>query len=134
MPWKRTAVSEQRVQFVVRAVSGQETMAGLCRAFGISRPTGYLWRERYRPSPRAYQAQPQEWDYPAGSVVKRLNSQGSLEGNGERCFVWEALAGRPVRVEVLEELFLVSYQHMYIREIDSVAGRSRPLVLERQSS
>jgi len=47
MPWKRMAVSEQRVQFVIRATSGQETMQGLCREFGISRPTGYLWRRRY---------------------------------------------------------------------------------------
>lgn len=47
MPWKRVQVDEQRMRFVLRAVSGQEGMAGLCREFGIARPTGYLWRQRY---------------------------------------------------------------------------------------
>ena len=50
MPWKRMHVDEERMRFVVRAVSGQERMAALCREFGISRPTGYLWRQRYRKS------------------------------------------------------------------------------------
>lgn len=48
MPWKRVDVDEERMRFVMRAVSGPEPLAGLCREFGISRPTGYLWRRRYR--------------------------------------------------------------------------------------
>jgi len=48
MPWKRIGVYEQRMQFVIRASSGKERMTTLCREFGISRPTGYLWRQRYR--------------------------------------------------------------------------------------
>src|SRR5262249_22540710 len=48
LAWKRQAVSEQRLQFVIRADSGQETMRSLCEEFEISRPTGYLWLERYR--------------------------------------------------------------------------------------
>ena len=47
MPWRRTDVSAERVKFVVRAASGQERMAALCREFGISRPTGYRWRRRF---------------------------------------------------------------------------------------
>ncbi len=46
MPWKRMDVDEQRMQLVIRAVSGQEKLAALCREFGVSRPTGYLWRRR----------------------------------------------------------------------------------------
>ena len=46
MPWKRMDVSEQRMRFVIRAVSGGERLGALCREFGISRPTGYLWRGR----------------------------------------------------------------------------------------
>ena len=45
MPWKRVNVDEQRMRFVVGAVSGKESMASLCREFGISRPTGYRGRE-----------------------------------------------------------------------------------------
>ena len=48
MPWKDVRVSEQRIRFVIRANSGEESMAGLCREFGISRPTGYLWLKRGR--------------------------------------------------------------------------------------
>lgn len=47
MSWNEVDVDAQRVQFVIRASSGKEPMAALCREFGISRPTGYLWRKRY---------------------------------------------------------------------------------------
>jgi transposase InsO family protein len=48
MPWRSMKVEEQRFEFVVRAAAGKESMSALCREFGISRPTGYLWRRRYR--------------------------------------------------------------------------------------
>ena len=48
MPWKQMEVREQRVEFVVRALHGSEPFSQLCREFGISRPTGYLWLKRYR--------------------------------------------------------------------------------------
>jgi transposase InsO family protein len=41
-------VSEQRVKFVSRADSEEEEMKALCEEFGISRPTGYLWLNRFR--------------------------------------------------------------------------------------
>jgi transposase InsO family protein len=47
MAWKDVKVSQQRIQFVVRASSGKEEVAGLCREFGISRTTGYYWLKRY---------------------------------------------------------------------------------------
>lgn len=47
MPWKQMEVREQRVEFVVRALGG-EPLSQLCREFGVSRPTGYLWITRYR--------------------------------------------------------------------------------------
>ena len=50
MPWARTDVGEQRVKFVIRAASGKERMTALCREFGVSRPTGYRWRRRFRAS------------------------------------------------------------------------------------
>lgn len=48
MPWRTETVMEQRVEFVIRARRGEETMAALCREFEISRPTGYLWLRRYQ--------------------------------------------------------------------------------------
>ena len=47
MPWKETGPLEQRVQFVSEWRKGEASMAALCRAFGIGRPTGYKWVERY---------------------------------------------------------------------------------------
>lgn len=41
-------VWEQRVQFVMRVSQEPGNLAGVCREFGISRPTGYLWLRRYQ--------------------------------------------------------------------------------------
>ena len=48
MPWKTETVMDQRLEFVIRARRGEEAVAALCREFGISRPTGYLWLHRYQ--------------------------------------------------------------------------------------
>ena len=48
MPWKTMDVREQRVRFVVAASRGEPSFSRLCEEFGVSRPTGRLWRERYR--------------------------------------------------------------------------------------
>ena len=48
MPWRTESVMDQRVEFVLRAKEGEESVAGLCRDYGISRPTGYLWLHRYQ--------------------------------------------------------------------------------------
>ena len=48
MPWEERTVSDQRAEFVARVIMGEESMSELCRTYGISRPTGYKWVERYR--------------------------------------------------------------------------------------
>ena len=95
-------------------------------ALGMKRPV-----ERYRRSPRSYQEQVKEWEYPLGSEVQRLNSQGMLSEQGHRWFVCGALQGQRVRVERIDRKLLVSYRHMYIREIDPERRQSRALVVER---
>jgi transposase InsO family protein len=47
MPWRAESVMDRRVEFVLRAKQGAKSIAGLCRDYGISRPTGYLWLKRY---------------------------------------------------------------------------------------
>lgn len=47
MPWRTESVMDQRVEFVLRAKEGEEAISTLCREYGISRPTGYLWLNRY---------------------------------------------------------------------------------------
>lgn len=55
MPWKATDALKERTKFVLEwerrwneAEGGPVNMAELCRMFGISRPTGYAWVERYQ--------------------------------------------------------------------------------------
>src|SRR5512140_371989 len=46
MPWKESSVMDERMRFVIRLKDG-DSMASLCREFGISRKTGYKIFERY---------------------------------------------------------------------------------------
>lgn len=46
MPWLETDVRDQRIQFVMTVRRGEATIAAACRAFGISRKTGYKWLGR----------------------------------------------------------------------------------------
>lgn len=48
MPWGKVDVSDQRLEFVVRASEPGSCLAGLCREYGVSRQTGYLWLKRYQ--------------------------------------------------------------------------------------
>jgi len=47
MPWGSSSVTEERVKFVIRASQDSSNMSALCREFGISRPTGYKWLDRF---------------------------------------------------------------------------------------
>lgn len=48
MPWRRIDVSDQRLEFVVRASEAGSCLAALCREYGVSRQAGHLWVKRYR--------------------------------------------------------------------------------------
>jgi transposase-like protein len=41
-------VSDQRVEFVVKASEPDSCIAELCREYGVSRQTGHLWLKRYQ--------------------------------------------------------------------------------------
>ena len=47
MPWRECSVMEERLRFVARLLEG-EAMTDVCRAFGISRKTGYKIFSRYK--------------------------------------------------------------------------------------
>ena len=76
MPWRTESVMDQRVEFVLRARQTDETMAALCREYGISRPTGYLWLQRYQQ---------------VGSV-SGLKEQSRRPGHSPRCSSAEVIA------------------------------------------
>jgi transposase InsO family protein len=46
MPWLETDVRDQRIRFVIAAKHPTANMTATCRAFGISRKTGYKWLRR----------------------------------------------------------------------------------------
>lgn len=84
--------------------------------------------QHYQPSPRAYRPNPPAWEYPTGTLVKRLNTQGVLECPGGRRFVCEALANEWIAIEEIAGHWLVKYRHQYLREIDLASGRTLPPV------
>ena len=47
MPWSETDVMDQRTEFVLRVLRNAERFGDVCREFGISRKTGYKWKERF---------------------------------------------------------------------------------------
>src|SRR5580704_17398661 len=47
MPWKEKTKMEERLLFIAKYEEG-ESMASLCREFGISRKTGYKFLDRYK--------------------------------------------------------------------------------------
>ena len=48
MPWKEVSSMEQKHRFVILAEREEQSFSRLCEEFGISRKSGYKWRERYR--------------------------------------------------------------------------------------
>lgn len=47
MPWLETDVRDQRIRFVIAASHPDANVTATCRAFGISRTTGYKWLDRH---------------------------------------------------------------------------------------
>ncbi len=47
MGWRETCAVEERMRFVIAIEEHEESFAGLCRRFGVSRKTGYKWLARY---------------------------------------------------------------------------------------
>lgn len=51
MPWEVSTVLDQRIAFIANSKKQELSMAQLCRAYGISRTTGYKWLRRWREDP-----------------------------------------------------------------------------------
>ena len=47
MPWKETCPMDERMKFIADALKKHWSVAHLCRAYGMSRKTGYKWIARY---------------------------------------------------------------------------------------
>ena len=53
MPWKISSALAERTRFVRTALKHRQPFTRLCRAFGISRRTGYKWCRRFQQDGRA---------------------------------------------------------------------------------
>src|SRR5712692_3564062 len=99
MPWMTMDVEEQKVRFVVAATRQEKSFTALCQEFGISRPTGVLWRERYqqaglagiaersrrpRQSPFQTAAELEQWGSRGAATLSRLGSAQAAGGAGPR--------------------------------------------------
>jgi transposase InsO family protein len=47
MPWKVISPMDAKTEFVLRAMRQDSDFSALCQEFGISRKTGYKWKERF---------------------------------------------------------------------------------------
>jgi putative transposase len=47
MPWSETSPMDQKRLFIADYQRGSFSMAELCRRYGVSRPTGYKWLQRF---------------------------------------------------------------------------------------
>lgn len=48
MPWNESWIVDQRLQFLSSYQQKEMSLSDLCREFGVSRPTGYRWINRYK--------------------------------------------------------------------------------------
>lgn len=48
MAWKERTVEQMREEFAKRVLAHEKSKSALCREYGISRPTGDKWLERYQ--------------------------------------------------------------------------------------
>jgi transposase InsO family protein len=85
-------------------------------------------RTRFQPSPRAYQVQPTEWEYPGDWSLRRVTTNGGITISGRYFFVSEALIGETVACQPFAHRWLVSFRHMYVRELHLRSHRSVPLL------
>jgi transposase InsO family protein len=88
-------------------------------ALGMKTPA-----DRWRPSERRYDPNPPTWEYPTGSRVLKVDSDGKIKLHGRHWVVSRALAGERVQLVTDEQRVLVYYCRTLVRELDFVNQRS----------
>jgi len=73
---------------------------------------------RWRRSDRQYEANPPEWEYPAGSWVLKVDCDGKITVKGEHWLISRALSGERIRLLRVEQRVLAYYCQTVVRELD----------------
>jgi len=129
----RTMKQEMKHRGVPQSVQGiGEALSRFRQVYNEIRPHEALGMDvpsaRYTPSQRAYDPNPPQWEYPAGAEVKRVTDAGNLVYKGRQYYACKALAREPVWCREVENRLLITYRHMYIRDIDLDTGRTTAVV------
>ena len=88
-------------------------------ALGMKTPA-WFWK----PSPRAWQAEPSEWEYPASMKVMRLNGKGEIDWQKRRWTISAALRGQLAGIDLVAERALVYFCKTPLRELDPSSANS----------
>jgi len=88
-------------------------------SLGMSTPAA-CWS----PSPRRYDPNPPAWEYPSGSTVLKVDSDGKLKLHGRHWVVSRALKREYVRLVTIQQRVLVYYCRTLIREFDFASQQS----------
>ncbi len=79
---------------------------------------------RWQPSPRPFQPNPRQWEYPADWEVHRLADQGQLWWQAKRGEISCALRGQLVGLQRTADRVLVHFCNVALREIDLQSGQN----------
>lgn len=137
MPWKAVDPMDEKVCFLADVMRSGDSMAELCRRYGISRKTGYKWVGRYRSEgfsglwgrSRRPRSHPQKTPYAVRKAIVEARGQGSLPPGPkkiakllERRFRLEEIPSKTTIHKILKEEGLVQRR----RHRRRVAPSSRP--------
>jgi hypothetical protein len=93
-------------------------------ALGMQTPVS-----RWRRSERGYDPNPPAWEYPAGSWVLKVDSDGKIKLKGEHWLISRALSGERIRLVTMAQRVLVYYCRTLVRELD--LGNQRSTIVDR---
>ena len=83
---------------------------------------------RYSPSAKAFNPIPSEPQYPLGSMLLKVEKNGTFKFKKKRLFASQALSGETVRLVELENSLAVFYRNTPLREVDLRTGQSVPFL------
>ncbi len=79
--------------------------------------------EFYKRSPRAYDGELREPDYPSAARVRRVRQNGTIKWHSEELFVSSALVGEPIALyQVDEQLHLLKYADVTLGTLNGKEG------------
>ena len=114
---KRIFTSEQKVLIIMEGIRGEQSIAELCRKYGISDSTYYKWNKDFIEAGKA------RLD---GDIVREATSDEVKELRQENIRLEEALADLVVRYDVVKNLKLIEQIPCMNRIYVIVRKRKRP--------